>query len=148
MRNRYLCAFLLLLQPGLANAQSAAGAMQEFGLFGTWAGECSQGGSPANNRVTYVGTPAGGVQLRYDAGADYDDIIYDVTEAKRIAPDRLSMRQVLASNKEVTLDIVLLKEKDRIRIWSSTFPDGTTLVEEGILSSFNGRETRWMAHCP
>ena len=41
-----------------------------------------------------------------------------------------------------------LKEQDRIRIWTSAFPDGTLLVEDGILSSFNGRETRWMAHCP
>ena len=55
---------------------------------------------------------------------------------------------MLTSNKEVTLDIVLMKEDNRIRIWSSTFPDGTTLVEDGVLSSFNGRETRWMAHCP
>jgi hypothetical protein len=148
MRNKFLCAFLLMLQPCLAQAQSAASAMQAFGLFGTWAGECRQGASPANNHVTYVGTPAGGVQLRYDAGADYDDITYDITEAKQIAPDRISMRQVLASNKEVTLDIVILKEQDRIRIWTSAFPDGTLLVEDGILSSFNGRETRWMAHCP
>jgi hypothetical protein len=137
-----------LLQPCLAQAQSATGAMREFGLFGTWAGECSQGASPANNHVTYSGTPAGGAQLRYESGADYDEIIYEITDAKLIAPDRLSMRQVLSSNKEVTLDIVLLKEKDRIRIWTSAFPDGTLLVEDGILSSFNGRETRWMARCP
>ena len=92
MRNRLLCAFLLLLQPCFAQAQTAAGAMQEFGLFGTWAGECSQAASPANNHVTYAGTPAGGVQLRYEAGADYDEVIYDITEAKLMAPDRLAMR--------------------------------------------------------
>ena len=147
MRNRFWCALVLLL-PSLAQAQSAAGAIQDFGLLGTWAGECSQSPSPANNHATYAGTASGGAQLRYQSGEGYEESIYDIIEAKLIAPDRLSMRQVLAGNNQVTLDIVLLKEKDRIRIWSSVFPDGTALVEDGILSAFTGRETRWMARCP
>ena len=148
--NRYplfgIMLFVLLL-PSLAQAQSAAGAVQDFGLIGTWAGECSQGPSPANNHATYAGTPSGGVQLRYQSGEGYEDSIYDIIEAKLIAPDRLSVRQVLAGNKEVTLDIVLLKERDRIRIWSSVFPDGTSLVEDGVLSAGTGRETRWLVRC-
>jgi hypothetical protein len=148
MRNRFFCAFLLLLLPCLAHAQSAASAIQDFGLIGTWAGECKEGPSPTNNHATYAGTPSGGAQLRYESGQGYEDSIYDITEAKLIAPDRLSMRQVLAGNSQVTLDIVLLREKDRIRIWSSVFPDGTSLVEDGVLSSFVGRETRWLARCP
>jgi len=147
MRYRFWCAFLLLL-PSLAHAQSAASAIQDFGLIGTWAGECSQAASPANNHATYAGAPSGGAQLRYQSGEGYEDSIYDIIEAKRIAPDRLSMRQVLAGNNQVTLDIVLMKEKDRIRIWSSAFPDGTPLVEDGVLTTATGRETRWMAHCP
>jgi hypothetical protein len=148
MRTRFCCAFFVLLLPSLAQAQSAAGALQDFGLLGTWAGQCQDSPSPANNHATYAGTPSGGVQLRYQSGEGYEDSIYDIVEAKLIAPDRLSMRQVLAGNNQVTLDIVLLKEKDRIRIWSSAFPDGTALVEDGVLTSFTGRETRWMARCP
>jgi hypothetical protein len=142
----YVC-MALLISPTVSQAQSDANALQEFGLFGTWAGECGQGPGPANNHATYSSTSSGAVQLRYESGADYEDSIYDISDAKRVAPDKLSMRQVLIGNDRVTLDIVLLKENDRIRIWSSVFPDGTSLVEEGIVTSFTGRETRWMRHC-
>jgi hypothetical protein len=147
MRTTFLCAAFIAFLPGLANAQSTASALADFGLLGTWAGECRESASPTNNHATYAGTSSGGVQLRYQAGEGYEDSVYDIVEAKRLAPDRLSMRQVLMGNESVTLDIVLLKENDRIRIWSSVFPDGTSLVEDGILQSFVGRETRWMAHC-
>jgi hypothetical protein len=147
MRTPLLCAALVVLFPVLAHSQSAGAAMQEFGLLGTWAGECSQDPSPTNNHATYLMTSAG-AQLKYQSGADYEDSVYDILEAKRVAPDKLSLRQVLMSNDRVTLDIVLLKEKDRIRIWSSLFPDGTALVEDGVMTSMTGRETRWMNHCP
>ena len=148
MRTTITCAAFVLLFPALAHSQSATAAMQEFGLLGTWAGECSQGPSPTNNHATYLVTPAGGPQLKYQSGADFEDSVYDILDAKRLGPDKLSLRQVLMSNDKVTLDIVLLKENDKIRIWSSLFPDGTALVEDGVMSSMTGRETRWMTRCP
>jgi hypothetical protein len=148
MRTTCLCAALLVLVPGLAHAQSATAAMQDFGLLGTWAGECSEDPSPTNNHAIYLVTSAGGLQLKYQSGADFEESVYDILDAKRVAPDKLSLRQVLMSNDRVTLDIVLLKENDKIRIWSSLFPDGTALVEEGVMTSMTGRETRWMTHCP
>jgi hypothetical protein len=148
MRNRFCYALFVLLLPSLAAAQSAGTAIADFGLIGTWAGECSQAANPANNHATYAAASSGGAQLRYQSGEGYEDSIYDILEAKLIAPDRLAMRQVLAGNNQVTLDIVLMKEKDRIRIWSSAFPDGTPLVEDGVLTTATGRETRWMARCP
>jgi hypothetical protein len=148
MRTTLLCAALLVLCPALAQAQSATAAMQEFGLLGTWAGECSQGPGPANNHATYLVTSAGGLQLKYQSGADFEDSVYDILDVKRVAPDKLSVRQVLMGNERVTLDIVLLKDNDKIRIWSSLFPDGTALVEDGVMTSMTGRETRWMTRCP
>jgi hypothetical protein len=148
MRTTLLCAALVLLSPVLAHSQSATAAMREFGLLGTWASECAQNPSPTNNRATYLVTSSGGLQLKYQSGADYEDSVYDILDAKRLGPDKLSLRQVLMSNDRVTLDIVLLKENDKIRIWSSLFPDGTALVEDGVMSSMTGRDTRWMARCP
>jgi hypothetical protein len=148
MRTTFLCAALVLLFPVLAHSQSAGAALQEFGLLGTWAGECSQSPSPTNNHATYLVTSAGGLQLKYQSGADYEDSVYDILDAKRLGPDTLSLHQVLMSNDKVMLDIVLLKENDKIRIWSSLFPDGTALVEDGVMSSMTGRETRWMTRCP
>ena len=148
MRTTFLWAALVLLFPVLAHGQSAAAAMQEFGLLGTWAGECAQSPGPTNNHATYVVTSSGGLQLKYQSGADYEDSVYDILDAKRLGADKLSLRQVLMSNDRVTLDVVLLKENDKIRIWSSLFPDGTALVEDGVMTSMTGRETRWMTRCP
>jgi hypothetical protein len=149
MRTRFLCAALFLLLPAGAHAQSAADAMRAFGLLGTWAGECGQEASPANNFATYLVTSAGGLQLKYRSGTDEEDtIVYTVSDARRVADDKLSLKQVLVGNDRVALDIVLLKVGDKIRIWSSLFPDGTALVEEGVMTSMTGRETRWLSHCP
>jgi hypothetical protein len=148
MRTTVLCAALVLLFPVLAHSQSATAAMQEFGLLGTWAGECSQNPSPTNNHATYLVTSSGGLELKYQSGADYEDSIYNILDAKRLGSDKLSLRQVLTSNDRVTLDIVLLKDNGKIRIWSSLFPDGTALVEDGVMTSMTGRETRWMTRCP
>jgi hypothetical protein len=148
MRTTFLCAALVVLFPVVAHSQSAATAMEEFGLLGTWAGECSQGPSPTNNHATYLVTSSGGLELKYQSGADYEDSVYNILDAKRLGSDKLSLRQVLTSNDRVTLDIVLLKDNDKVRIWSSLFPDGTALVEEGVMTSMTGRETRWMTRCP
>jgi hypothetical protein len=148
MRILALCTALVLSLPCGARAQSAAAALQEFGLMGTWAGACDQEASPTNNHAIYAVNGAGGVQLRYRSGDDYEESIYDISDVKRIAPDKLSMHQVLTSNDRVALDIVLVKEDGKVRIWSSLFPDGTALVEDGVMTAMTGRETRWMTHCP
>jgi|SRR5215469_15253765 len=148
MRTTILGAALVMLCPALAHSQSAAEAMRDFGLIGTWAAACQEGPSPTNNHATYQVTPTGDLQLKYQSGADFEDSVYDIREVKRLAPEKLSLRQVLIGNERVILDIVLIKENDRIRIWSSLFPDGTALVEDGVMTSATGRETRWMTHCP
>jgi hypothetical protein len=147
MRTTFLCAGFAVLFPALANSETVADALRDFGLIGTWAAACTEGASPTNSHATYQVTPAGALQLRYQSGADLEDSVYDIREAKMLAPDKLSLRQILTSNEHVVLDIVLVKENDRIRIWSSLFPDGTALVEDGVMTTAAGRETRWMARC-
>jgi hypothetical protein len=148
MQKSLFCAVLFLLLPAVAQAQSATEALRAFSLLGTWASACNEDASPTNSHATYLVTASDGIQLRSVFGAGYEDSIYDIQEAKLVAPDKLSLRQVLVGNDRVTLDIILVKDNDRIRIWSSLFPDGTALVEEGVMASQGGRETRWLARCP
>jgi hypothetical protein len=148
MRKFFFCAALLLALPAGARASSATDALRDFSLLGTWASACDEGASPTNSHATYLVTGSDGIQLKSSFGAGYEDSIYDIQDAKQVAPDKLSLRQVLVGNDRVTLDIVLLKDNDRIRIWSSLFPDGTALVEDGLMASQGGRETRWLARCP
>jgi hypothetical protein len=146
MRKSLLCVLFLLL-PISANAQSGQNAMRAFGLFGTWAAACQEAPSPANGHSTYAVTSAGGIELRNSFGEDYEIRVYNIVDARRVGPDKLSMRQVLAGNEDVVLDVIMLKENDRIRIWSSLTIDGKTLVKDGNIAAPVNRETRWVERC-
>lgn len=147
MRMTSLCAVLVLCSLTGARAQSAATAMQEFGLLGTWAGDCGQGPSPANNHATYSVNAAGVLELTNTFGPDYEDGVYKITDAKLLSDGKLSMQQVLVKNESVKLDIVVMKENGRVRVWSSALPDGSKLVDEGYITSATGAETRWVTRC-
>jgi hypothetical protein len=147
MQKAFFCAIFLAL-PALANAQSVQSALKDFGLLGTWAAECKQGPSPANTHATYSVTSAGAAELTNAFGEGYEDSTYNISEAKPLGPDRLSLREVMLSDKNVVLDIVLVKENGKIRVWSSVHTDGTALVQDGMIAAPVNRETRWVARCP
>lgn len=147
MRKVLLCVIAFLSLPCAAGAQSAAvRAVQNFGLMGTWAGECKDEASPVNNHATYAVTPDG-LQLKNAFGDGYDDSIYEIVDARSTGPDKLSLRLVLASDEQIVLDVVLMKENGRIRIWSSNTGDGKSLVKEGVIAAPVNRETRWSNRC-
>ena len=147
MRKAFLCAMLFLCLPVVANAQSGIRAIQAFGLIGTWAGECKDSPSPANNHATYLVAPSGGAQLKNAFGEGYDDTIYDIVDARPTGAGKLSLRLVLASDDQIVLDVVLMKENGKVRIWSSNTGEGKSLVKDGMISAPVNRETRWVTHC-
>ena len=147
MPKAYFCAIFLFL-PVLAHAQSAQGALKDFGLLGTWAAECKQGPSPGNTHATYLVTTAGAAELKNAFGEGYDDSVYSISEAKLLGPDKLALREVMLSDKNIVLDIVLLRENGKIRVWSSVHTDGTAFVKDGMISAPVNRETRWVSRCP
>jgi len=147
MRNAFFSSIAILLLTSAAHAQSVAGAVQEFGLVGTWAVVCKELPSPQNEHASFSVSQSGAVRLRNDFGRDYDEMVYRIVSAKRAAPDRVALRQVLMNDSRIVLDTVMLKSDDRIRVWSSRGVDGTTLVSEGTVSLTNGTETRWVTRC-
>jgi hypothetical protein len=144
---KILLAVALLSWPALAAAQQVQGALREFGLLGTWAADCKQGASPANTHATYAINAAGEAQVINAFGEGYEDSAYSISEAKVLGPDRLSLRETMLSDKNIVLDVVLVKENGKLRIWSSTHADGTPLVAQGVISAPVNRETRWIARC-
>jgi hypothetical protein len=148
MQRFLLVMVQLLLLTAHANSQSPAEAAQGFGLFGTWALDCSRSPGPANPYVNFALTPEGAVELRNSFGPDYDEMIYRIVDAKRVSHFRLAMREVLTTDDRIVLDTVTLKAAGKIRNWSSHFADGSgSLVEDGFLPSDEGRETGWMTRC-
>jgi hypothetical protein len=148
MRKALFCAIALMFLPISAPAQSPAAVrvMQNFGLMGTWAGECKDEPSPVNNHATYAATPDG-LRLKNSFGEGYEDSIYEIVDARAQGSDKLSIRLVLTTDDQIVIDVVLMKEKDRIRIWSSTTGEGKSLVKEGVIAAPVNRETRWSSHC-
>jgi hypothetical protein len=139
--------FVQLLSATFASAQSPTNAVKEFGLFGTWAGDCRANPSPANQYASFSVTSRGTIHLRNDFGPDYGDMVYRIVDARRIGQFQISLRQLLMTDDQVALDTVMMKAKDRIRIWSSRGADGSEYVQDGLVPAANNHETGWMERC-
>jgi hypothetical protein len=46
------------------------------------------------------------------------------------------------------INIALMREGDRIRVWSSVAADGRAFVADGKLADGSGAETPWLSRCP
>jgi hypothetical protein len=144
-------AFVVILQSSLwttlADAQSPANAIREFGLLGTWADDCGAMPSPANLYTIVTLTSRGNIELRNDFGPDYDQMVYRIVDVQRLSYFRLALRQLLTTDDHILLNTIMVKANDRIRVWSSRGVDGSILVEDGTIASANGEETGWMVRC-
>jgi len=138
---------VFLISIALAFAQSPASTIKEFGLLGIWADDCRLGPSPSNQFANFSVSPRGIIELHNDFGPDYGDMLYRIVDAKRIGRFRISLRQLLMTDDQVALDIVMLKSNERIRILSSRGADGTKYVQGGTIPAANNRETLWMERC-
>jgi hypothetical protein len=74
-------------------------------------------------------------------------MLYRIVDVKPIGRFWISLRQLLMTDDQVALDIVMLKSNDRIRVWSSRGADGTEYVQDGRIPAANNRETGWMERC-
>jgi hypothetical protein len=147
MRKSLLCLVQSLLLASFANAQLATRALRDFDLLGRWAVECSRPASPINEHSLFSLTSVGMAWVLNDFGPDYDGMVYRIVDAKRVAADKLSLRQVLATDDSVVLDMVIMKDSERIRIWSSQTADGSVLVRDGMIASGSDQRTRWAGRC-
>ena len=103
-----------MLLISFANAQPATRALRDFDLLGRWAVECSRPASPLNEHSLFSFTSLGMPWVLNDFGPDYDGMAYRIVDAKRVAADKLSLRQVLATDDSVVLDMVIMKDSERI----------------------------------
>jgi hypothetical protein len=147
MRTLVLCLIQLLFLAPFAHAQSITRAVEDFHMLGLWAVDCHRQPAPRNEHATFTKANADEVQLVNDFGVDYDNMVYRIVAAQRIGNDRVSLRQVLATDGKVVLDVVLWKVNDKLRTWSSRVSDGSALVVDGVVSSTNGHKTPWIGRC-
>ena len=104
MRKSFFCLVESLLLISFADAQPAPRALRDFDLLGRWAVECARPASPLNEHSLFSLTSVGMAWVLNDFGPDYDGMVYRIVDAKRVAPDKLSLRQVLATDDSVVID--------------------------------------------
>src|SRR5262249_7790595 len=147
MKKTMLVAIAFALTTTAANAQSVRNTVLTFGLFGTWAPSCSDPPAPGNSHTVFSVTSTGVIRVLNDFGHDYDDMIYDIISARRVAPANIALREVLLADPNVVLDVVMQRDGERVRIWSSYDAAGTPLVVRGMFPNSRGQQTRWAARC-
>ena len=116
-------------------------------MFGIWADDCKSGPSPSNQYASFSVTSRGIIQLHNDFGPNYRDMLYRIVDAKPVGQFRNSLRQLLTTDDQVALDVVMFKSNERIRVWSSRSADGSEYVQDGLIPAANNRETGWMERC-
>ena len=121
--------------------------MRDFGLLGTWATDCSRGSDKDNFYTVYAGMTNGKVRRTYyntpDRKTPYNEYIVD--RAVRLPADMLSYIQMGATDHD-RMDVVLLKDGTRYKIWSSIRDNGEVLVQDGKFPK-GGDDSPWQSKC-
>ena len=143
----FAIAFALAV-PTIASAQSARAVLSDFGLLGTWATDCSRPSNSDNFYTIYAGMSDGRVRRTYynTPGREKPYNVYIITRAIRLPADQLSYKQE-RSDANDKIDVVLIKDGNKYKIWSSVRDDGTVLVENGKFPN-SGDESPWQLRCP
>lgn len=85
---------VLVALPEMASAASVEEVFQEFGLFGTWAPDCSGPATPGNPHVS-ITTPSAGLVLEdHDLGPDFAVNRYSVLSAEPVSQTNVSVQVI------------------------------------------------------
>ena len=140
-----LVVLLTTAAPCLAAESPVPTALKQFGLLGTWAINCAEPASSTNEYSIYAVSPSGEATLAYGRGEPYRNIVYRILTAQPMGESRLALH-VLGLPGGIAVDLVLRKEDDAIRVWSSHTPDGRMLVIDGVITG-NGRQSPRFERC-
>jgi len=115
--------------PRAQTADSIESVIRDFGLLGRWATDCNQPASRAFPQQIYV-VKRGIVWRLLDIGDGSHEFDYTVTAARRVGPDRLSLR---TEGPTVTFDIILELRDSWIQTQQSTDGSGKILIDKTII---------------
>jgi hypothetical protein len=148
LRISLLATTLAMVLPALANADTPRDVLDKFGMLGTWATDCSRPSDGDNFYTVYAGMENGKVRRTYyntpDREKAYNE--YIITRAIRLPADQLSYRQENSAKEHDKIDVILLKDGNKYKIWSSVTEDGRELVKDGKFPK-SGDESPWQAKC-
>ncbi len=138
---------LMLATPVAASAETVRQVLQQFGMLGTWADDCSQPPSNNNFHTVYVPLPNGNVQRTYynAPGKIYNQYVLQLVN--RISSDQLYYQQ---AGSEGRINVILKKDGNKYHVLSSQNENGKIYVQEGKFTSNTsnpGKESPWQTKC-
>jgi len=151
LHHRVLLVLALVLgTPAAASAETVRQVLQQFGLLGTWATDCSRPPSDDNHHAVYAPLPDGTVQRTYynAPGKIYNR--YVLQRVNRISSDQIFYQQKGSAGR---IDVVLKKAGNRYHVLSSQNENGKIYVQEGKFTSnvsdgsYAGKESPWHTKC-
>jgi len=146
-RGLLLVLALVLGMPAAAGAETVRQIVQQFGLLGTWADDCSRPPADDNFHTVYAALPNGKVQRTYynAPGKIYNQ--YELQRVNRVSSDQLFYQQKGSAGR---IDVVLMKVGNRYHVLSSQNENGKAYVQEGKFTantSSPGEESPWQTKC-
>ncbi len=121
---------------------------QQFGLFGTWANNCSAAASPANPHVKVSQPSPGLIMEDHHLGPDNAINRYSVLSAERLSDTRLSVVVLLhpgTENQERQHLIFAIHDGTRRTVFNQV-DGGAVRVKDGI-AQWNGSKTPLLHKC-
>jgi hypothetical protein len=127
----------------VTRASADSDALAKFGLIGSWAVDCHAPPSEANPFQSFVPSSYGEPTRQLIVGNPTYDRIMPVHDVILITNDRLRLS---FEQNGVSVTVVLLKDKGRVRPLESQAGNGQTVVSGGIVQR-SGKETTWLEKC-
>jgi hypothetical protein len=120
-------------------------AVNQFGLIGVWAADCTQPVSNDNPYETYAATAGGAVTDSSNMGPDYSLNQYRWDTGHLIGSDQIALDGVLLTDGS-GMHVVLQKDADgRMRTLQATTGTGTQLIVNGAFPA--GGAPSWASKC-
>jgi hypothetical protein len=129
------------------NSQRASDILREFGILGTWALNCREPASSDNAYSVYAAMDDGNARRTYYTTPDRrtSSSTYVIIAATRASSDQISYRQEGTVFHD-RMNIVMLKQGNRLQVRSSVRDPGVVLVKDGVFLG-SGAESPWQAKC-
>ena len=127
-----------------AEAGADSNALAKFGLLGSWAVDCRAPPSASNPYQTFVPSTDGQPSRQLIVGNPDLDRLVPVHDVKELGSDRISLS---FPQNNITVTVVLVKDKGRVRPLESSTSDGQSVVADGMVER-TGQLTAWFQKCP
>ena len=124
-----------------ADAQVRAG---EFRLHRPLGAGLRRKAEPGNPHLITSVLRTGGVELRNKLGAEYEDNVNIVLEARSLGPDRVWIKSQLNNNEMREWEV--MRQGGRILTMVNRKPDGTLITKDGVVVASN-KPTPWLNRC-